>query len=172
MHLYHVNPEPVHHVVDGRLYTIPPGEAFEIEDPLHGRNILEHKAYLGIVEVPVVKTGRGIEFDVEGAARAAAAQLVEQDLQSVANWARQQVEDRVQKGLPVLPPPERIAGIIERRKIDLTRLGIEKIAGVVEGSASRDSRGELASLRAEHEALLEKFEELRQSISKSGKKSK
>ncbi len=127
MYLIQVGPEPVHDVIDGKLFTFPPNEPVEVEDDFAGRAIIEHKAYTGITQVPMVKTRTAINFDVEGAKKRAAVAR-KTGLQSlVDNYIKTQIEDRLRKNYPAMPPSEVVQKAIDELGIDLSSYGIRPV---------------------------------------------
>lgn len=147
MILLHVCPQDLNVMVMGHYYTIPPNEPVEIQNEEHARSILSRKAFFGLVEVRSKSTRQGVIYDLDGAIEEATERLQRADFASVTEWARTQVSERVQKGLPPLPPGEWIAGAIDRQGYDLSSFGITVPTAVIDN--------EKAALRAENQALKE-----------------
>lgn len=162
--LYHCNVEQVAMVVEGHLYVLPPDEVSEIENEIHAENILEHKIYLGVVEVAQVRTPKGIEFDLESAKQRSQQLLDQWDFESVRRWIVDTKEDRVARrleaefSLAAVPPPPRIAEIIQRRGYDLVPLGVIPSRGPdLEKETLRQQNASMAETIGKQNELLDKL---------------
>jgi hypothetical protein len=120
-HVLHAEDETIHDLIDGKLYSIPPNEVFEIENDHHADLLLQHKHYHGIVLIEGKKGPRGTTFDFEQATADAKEKLAAKELETVQAYVAAQMEDKVSKGLPARPPEGRVARIIKKLKIDLAR---------------------------------------------------
>lgn len=107
----------------GWLRIIERGEPTEFEAVV-ALDILQHAAYLGVVEVEVMKTKKGTEYNIEKAEADSAALLIEQDEHRFMGWVSSMVDDYIKRNKPVPPPGETILRIIQRRGYDPKRYGI------------------------------------------------
>lgn len=87
-------------------------------------DILQHTAHLGVVEVKVVKTKKGTEYDIEQAIEDSKALLVTQDEKRFMTWVQSMVDDYIKRQKPVPPPDESILRVMERRNYDPKKYGI------------------------------------------------
>jgi hypothetical protein len=127
MYVLHMDSKNVEDVINGTLYEIPPDEPFEIENKDHGRLLLEHKYYTGIVEVEVRKDKGNITVCVDEAREKALANLAAQDAAMFNRWVEDQYVDRIRKNFPALPAVGRVKEIIERRRINIAEYGIRPV---------------------------------------------
>src|SRR5580658_2761050 len=88
----------------GKLWVVPFGEPTEFENTFMADKILEHQKFMGIVEVNFTKTRTGIEYDIPDAQKRAKAMLIEQEKACINHYIQTQLESRVQKNFPPLPP--------------------------------------------------------------------
>lgn len=115
IHAYHGREPLLTLNLDSHWFRIPPEEPFEIDKDSNGRQLDNPEFYChsllaqfggiyGIVEVPMTKTRTGIVLDVEGALASAKRTLELNRHKHINLWASEQMQHRVSKNLPVLPP--------------------------------------------------------------------
>lgn len=141
----------------GRLFTIPPREVVEVPEEA-AKELCNHKAYDGIVRVPVIRSRTGTTFDIE-AAHAASVNLLEaQDKIQWARWVNDSVEDFIKRSKPVPPPPPRILSIIKRRGYKPEDFGIVPIGW------SKPQSEEAIALKKENTELRERLDRMEQAL--------
>lgn len=124
MYLMHVGDEPItENIPDIGFVTFLPGEATEVEDDFAGERLIERKRIQGFVEVPTIKSRRGIEFDLDTAEKLARAALLKGKKMLVDNYIAEQ-RGRIQANFAALPPSPVVKKIIEEQGIDLKAYGI------------------------------------------------
>lgn len=119
MYLMHSGKEPIHDVVQGRLYTFIPNEPLKIADNFIGHAILRHKAPMGLIEVPATEDRFGIHVDVAAGEKIAAQAQKRTRRAMVEQYIRTQREDRLRFNMPALPPHGTVAKIILEEGIKL-----------------------------------------------------
>src|SRR6185369_1449131 len=111
----HPEGNQITHQLDDHWFRIPPNEPFEVDYDSNGRKLDEPGFYkhvllqqlgpiYGLVEVPMEKTRSGITLDVEGALAASKRQLLLNRHAHINACATEQLQERVRKNMPVLPP--------------------------------------------------------------------
>lgn len=125
--LYHTDVEVVHDLNDGLLYTFPPNEPVEVKDDYIASKILEHKVYHGLVEVKQIQTRSGVKYDLDAAQKAAEIALKEADKKVLDEYVKSQLEDRIRKNYPPVPPTGRYKYVVDKYRIDLRKYGINLI---------------------------------------------
>ena len=171
----HMDEETAQVRIDGRLFSIPPNELFEVPDitgtdcnnngPTEYRipekqvaaKIIEHCWYHGMVEVPMTRTKGGVTSDIEAARKAARTALELAHDTMLNKYVTDQQERLSIYNKPALAPSTPIMKIIERRGIDLDRdFGIKPPGFDMRGARDRD---------AEMEELKKQIAELRANMS-------
>ena len=203
IHAYHTpgaNPmaDMITHNLDDKWFRIPPDEPFEVDKDSNGRqlDVPEFYAHVllqqlgpiyGLVEVPATRTRTGITLDVDGALDKAKAQLVINRHRQINQWATEQLQDRVNKNLPVLPPTGFVAESIEILNIDLGKVyriypvgwtyrPTEEMKADAKLLApiplSSDTAEEVAVLKAENYTLAARLDKMQGLLEKLAKKTK
>lgn len=131
--LYHVDDEIVHDVINSKLYSVPPREPIEFSSTFIGRKFMEHKHFHGIVEVKVIRSRTGIEFDLDDAERRATELLHHAEMQGINQYLESQHTDRLEHGKPPVRASGRYAKLIRKHKVNLQDYGINPI-GTLDGN--------------------------------------
>jgi hypothetical protein len=164
VYLLHVGNEPVYDFVqDIGMYTFPPGEPVEVKDDFIARAILEHKRLEGLVEVAVLRSRGGIQFDIDGATGAAKTALTAGRRELVARYIKIQQEDRIRHNFPPLPPSPVVQRIIEEDGVDLKQFGINP-AGWMVTPQTQTSSADFDALKESNKALMESVRILTQKV--------
>lgn len=169
--LMHVDEENAEVQVDGRSFSIPPNELFEVPEirgtdcnnngqhqyispPEHVAKVILNAAwYHGMIEVPVTRKGFQMEVDIPAARAEADARLREAEHKMLERYVMDQRE-RALANAPPLPPSGRLVTIIKRRGIDLKRdFNIDPPGWAMTGIFDRDQR--MAELEAQNQKLME-----------------
>lgn len=107
----------------GWLRIVEPEEPTEFEAVV-AEDILKHTEYLGLVEVEVIKTKKGTEYNLEKAEEDSKALLATTDEKRLMTWVQDMVDDYIKRNKPVPPPSEAIVRVMQRRNFDPQRFGI------------------------------------------------
>ena len=105
-------------------------EPLEIDTDSNGRKldtpdfyahmlVVQYGPLYGVTAVPATKTRTGVTLDVEHALELATARLLTNRHQQIAAWAQEQLQTRVNKNLPVLPPTGFVEESIRLLNVDL-----------------------------------------------------
>lgn len=125
--LMHVDTMVVDDLNDNHLYTFPPGEPVEVENDFIAKRILEHKWYHGMVEVPQIRSKGGVKYDIETASKMAKEKLASADKKMLDEYVKNQMEDRIMRNFPPVPPSGRYKYVIDKYNVDLKQYGINLI---------------------------------------------
>lgn len=171
MFLLHVDTEPVHEVMEGRLLTLLPNEPFEVKEivstdvDLNGnktfvipsefiaRVIIAHQMHHGVVLVKEIRRGYNTELDVKSARAEAAIALKAGQDKMLSEYVRIQLEDRLKENKPALPPSKPIERIIDERGIDLQKEYGFRPVGWRVGDETKAREERTAALEAENVEL-------------------
>lgn len=127
-YLYHVDDVNVEDVIDGTLYVIQPSKIVEVKDDFHAQALLNHKVHQGLIEVTVTPKADGSGFDwTVGYKQAAADALGAADDARIQDWVTGQIEERIRKNYPALPPSDRLKVLIKRRGVVIENFGIRPV---------------------------------------------
>lgn len=127
-YLYHCDDINVEDVIDGTLYVIPPNKIVEVKNDFHAEAILSHKHFQGLVEVTIIPKEDGSGFDwTPGYKQIAADRLAASDDNRIQDWVQGQIEERVRKNYPALPPSDRLKLIIKRRGVEISNFGLHPV---------------------------------------------
>ena len=116
--------------LDDKVFRLTPNEPLEIDTDSNGRRletaefyahmlVAQYGSLYGVTAVPSTKTRTGITLDVEHALELAQARLLTNRHQHIAAWAQEQLQTRVNKNLPVLPPTGFVEESIKLLNVDL-----------------------------------------------------
>lgn len=125
--LLHVDDQSVVDIIDGIKYEALPGKPLRFDNDHHAQAFLEHKATYGVIECQAKDTETGVVVDLEGSREAAKAALDASETAVVNDYIKTQIEDRIRKNYPAMPPQGRAADIIEKRQVDLKLHGINPV---------------------------------------------
>jgi hypothetical protein len=141
MWLIQVGPEPIHTVQEGRLYSFLPSVPKKIEDNFLARNILQELSITGITQVPESTDTSGMpQYDIEGAKKQAKQARLEGLRRIVDRYIKTQLEDRLRKNYPAMPPSEPEQKAIDELGIDLSEHGIRSFtSSPLSGDKSRSA---------------------------------
>lgn len=174
MFLYQNTTKTVHVLVDGRQFSIPHSEPFEVkaiegtdlEKPYMissdkvGREIIRTAVLHGVVTIEQIRTARGFEFDMEKADKESTRLRGKSQLEILQRYVDGAKQDQL-ANLPIKPPSAPIQAILDERGLDLKRdYGITPVGyKVSEAVAARDA--ELAATKQENASLRADIDELR-----------
>lgn len=129
--LFHVatdiNNEPVDAVFvdgNGKKYVVQCETPTEIESDFMADKIAEHCRHYGIVVVEQVRTGKGVDWNLEKAYQDAAAALELAEKSCINEYIRTQLESRVKQNYPPLPPEGRALDCVIKHQYNLKRAGL------------------------------------------------
>ena len=116
--------------LDDKVFRFAPNEPLEIDTDSNGRRldtpefyahmlVVQYGPLYGVTAVPSTKTRTGLTLDVEHALELAKARLLTNRHQQIAAWAQEQLQTRVNKNLPVLPPTGFVEESIRLLNVDL-----------------------------------------------------
>jgi hypothetical protein len=162
MWLMHVGKEEFGDVIqDVGKIVFPPNEPVEVKDEFTAKKIMEHCKLRGLVEVPIVRTGAGMTFDIKGASVAAQQALEYGQKKLVDNYIEEQ-KGRIAQNFPVLPPSLVVQKIAAEQGIDFREYGLTP-PGIKINTTSADRIGQLEemvkALSEQNRLLLSKFDE-------------
>lgn len=112
---------------NGKLWLVPFGEPTEFENVFMADKILEHQAYMGLVEVHFTKTKLGITYDMEDAKVRAKQALLASEKFCIDSYVRTQLETRVRANFPPLPPVGRALTCVVKHRTNLLRYGLRPV---------------------------------------------
>lgn len=112
---------------NGRKYEILYDTPTDIQSDFMAGKILEHLHYYGIVEVLSTRTRGGVTFDMEDAVKRAIDCLRVSEEQCVNDYVQFQLEDRVRKNYPPLPPAGRALACVVKHKVNLLKYGLRPV---------------------------------------------
>lgn len=126
-YVYHVDTEIVHDVMDGYLFSVPPGEPYEFTNAFFAEKFIQHKWMHGVVEVELERTRTGWTFKLEDAHSRALAALRAADEAYANAYIETQQQDRLMQGRPAAPPSARQKRILHRQQVNLEEFGIRPV---------------------------------------------
>lgn len=109
---------------NGKKWTLPYDEPTEFANEYMAGKILEHCHYYGIVEVHAQRDRQGVHYDIEDAKRRAKEALEVSMKACINDYVITQLEDRVRKNYPPLPPSGRALECCIVLKYNLLKAGI------------------------------------------------
>lgn len=112
---------------NGRLHVVPHDEPTEFASEFLAKKMLEHQAYLGLVEVRQIRTKKGVEYDMEDAHQRAEQSLIVAEKACITDYIMNQLEERVQRNFPPMPPRGRQLACCIKHKYNLLNAGIRLI---------------------------------------------
>lgn len=112
---------------NGRLHIVPYDEPTEFVSEHLAKKMLEHQAYLGLVEVAQIRTKSGVQYDMEDAKDRALQSLQIAEKACISDYIMNQLEDRVQRNFPPMPPKGRQLSCCIKHKYNLIKAGIRLI---------------------------------------------
>lgn len=112
---------------NGMLHVIPAGEPVEFENEWIAKKIVETIPYMGIVEVHFTKTRTGITYDIGDASIRAKKILEVEERKCVFEYIQTQLESRVSRNYPPLPPVGRALSCVIKHKVDLVGQGLRVV---------------------------------------------
>jgi hypothetical protein len=132
--LYHLATDENHHPINaelvdgnGRLHIVPYDEPVEFQSEFFAKKFLEHQAYLGLVEVTQIRTKSGVQYDMEDARQRALQSLEIAERACISDYIINQLEDRVQRNFPPMPPKGRQLSCCIKHKYNLIKAGIRLV---------------------------------------------
>lgn len=109
---------------NGKMWKLPFDEPTEFQNEYMASKIVEHCHYYGIVEVHSTRDRAGVHYDMEDAKKRAKQSIQISMKACINDYVKTQLEDRVRKNFPPLPPEGRALESCIVMKYNLLKSGI------------------------------------------------
>lgn len=112
---------------NGKLWSVPFDEPTVFDNEWMAEKLMETLPFHGIVEVKVTRSKTGMEYDMEDARERTLEKLLHEEKLCINQYIQRQLEDRVQRNYPPLPPVGRALSCVIKHRTDLLAYGLRPV---------------------------------------------